>query len=458
MGLFWKIFVSVGLAITLTLVGTLIVSFRLAGQALDQVDFGGRERIIQEAADALAQGGERGLRWWLLNNPRPAPGVVLLVLDEDGSELVGRALPLEVARLLRTRPPRPPTGPPPTFRPVQLPQLVSAGGDTYRLLFWRAPVTVLGILTWPRTQAAMVTIAMLVAAAMSLLLARYLSAPIIRLQRASRALAAGSLDTRVGPPSTRRKDEVGQLARDFDAMAERLQALVADKETLLRDVSHEFRSPLARIRVALALAQRSASETAQTDLKRIEQESERLNELVGQVMTLSRLRSRTDLRRERVRLDELLDDIVEDARFEHPEARIDLHAAETLETLAEPGDLKSAVENVVRNALAYSGTEEPVEVRLEKRGQQLAVRVLDRGPGVPEEDLGRIFEPFYRADASRDQQQDGQGIGLAIAARVMELHGGGVRAHNRPDGGLEVVLWLPASGDADAVPSRAGAA
>jgi signal transduction histidine kinase len=234
------------------------------------------------------------------------------------------------------------------------------------------------------------------------------------------------------------------LARDFDAMAERIQALVTDKETLLRDVSHEFRSPLARIRVALALAQRSANEAAQADLQRIEQESERLNDLVGQVMTLSRLKSRTNLRRERLRLDELAADVVADARFEQPKANIEV-AADPTEFDGERAGLKSAIENVVRNALTYSTLDQPIEVRLERGPRELVLRVLDRGPGVPEEDLERIFEPFYRADISRDQQQDGQGIGLAIAARVMELHGGGVRARNRPGGGLEVVLWLPAS-------------
>ena len=151
------------------------------------------------------------------------------------------------------------------------------------------------------------------------MLARYLSSPIVRLQKASKALAAGALDTRVGRPFNRRKDEVGTLARDFDAMAERLQALVTDKETLLRDVSHELRSPLARIRMALALAQRRADQAAQPDLARIEREAERLDALVGQVMTLTRLRTATEPRRELVNLETLVAEVVDDARFEHPQ-------------------------------------------------------------------------------------------------------------------------------------------
>jgi two-component system, OmpR family, sensor kinase len=441
--LFWKILMSFMIAMTVTLVGAVFVSFRLAGQAFDQVNVEGRDRIIEEVAATLARGGERELKTWLRNHPRPAPGTVLLVTNERGDELLGRAMPRELARLLVTRPFRRPTVPP-NLRPMQLtPTLTGPDNEEYRLLFARAPVTFLGILMWPGTQVAVSAIALLAAALTSLLLARYVSSPIVQLQKASRALAAGALDTRVGRPFTRRKDEVGTLARDFDAMAERIQALVTDKETLLRDVSHELRSPLARIRVALALAQRRADSAAQPDLARIEREAEKLDELVGQVMTLTRLRTATAPPREALRLDSLVREVVDDARFEHPQAGIEYSASGEVKILGDPAGLKSAVENVVRNALIYSGSSKPIEVRIETNGREAAVRVLDRGPGVPESELTRIFEPFYRTDQSRDHAQGGQGIGLAITARVMELHNGSVGAKNRVEGGLEVALKLP---------------
>jgi two-component system sensor histidine kinase CpxA len=315
--------------------------------------------------------------------------------------------------------------------------------EEYRLLFARAPVTIFGILMWPGTQVAVLSIAIFAAAVMSLLLARYVSAPIVRLQKASRSLAAGALETRVGAPSTRRRDEVGTLARDFDAMAERIQELVTSKETLLRDVSHEFRSPLARIRMALALAERRAGAESQPDLKRIEREAERLDALVGQVMTLTRLRA-TDVRRhDPVRLDRIVGDIVDDARFEYPDAKIEYPPAREVTMLGDAEGLKSAIENVVRNALIYGDRSKPIEVRLDVGERQAAVRVLDRGPGVPEAELERIFEPFYRTDKSRDHRQDGQGIGLAITSRVTELHGGKVTARNRAEGGLEIAIELP---------------
>ena len=445
MGLFWKIFVSFTVAMTLTLVGAVYVSFRLAGQAFDQVNVEGRDRVIEEAAAALAHGGERELRIWLFKHPRPAPGTVLLVTNKRGDELLGRAMPRELMRLLVTRPFRRPAAPP-NLRPMQLTPLLYGpppDNEEYRLLFARAPVTVLGILMWPGTQTAVLSIAILATLATSLVLARYLSSPIARLQKASRALAAGALDTRVGRPFTRRKDEVGTLARDFDTMAERLQALVTDKETLLRDVSHELRSPLARIRVALALAQRRSEQCSQPDLMRIERETERLDTLVGQVMTLTRLRTATQPRREPVELDALIGEVVEDARFEHPQSSIEYKCGAVARLSGDPDGLKSAIENVVRNALAYSEPGRPISVQLEVTVEEAIVRVLDRGPGVPPEELTRIFEPFYRTDKSRDHRNGGQGIGLAITARVMELHGGSVAASNRADGGLEVVLRVP---------------
>ena len=228
----------------------------------------------------------------------------------------------------------------------------------------------------------------------------------MRLQKASRSLAAGALETRVGRPFDRRKDEVGTLARDFDTMAERIQALVTDKETLLRDVSHELRSPLARIRVALALAQRRADAAAQPDLERIERDTEKLDELVGQVMTLTRLRTATEPRRDVVLLDALVAEVVDDARFEHPETAVEYCTSGEVRVLGDPVGLKSAVENVVRNALIYAISASRSRSDVDGgRSCNAAVRVLDRGPGVPPTISLRIFEPFYRRQEPRPRER-----------------------------------------------------
>jgi two-component system sensor histidine kinase CpxA len=443
--LFWKIFVSFMVAMTITSVGAIYVTNRIVSRPLTQTDFEGRDRIIAEVSEALARGGERELKSWLFNNPRPTRGTVLLVTNERGDELLGRAMPRELRALLNFRPPGRRPNRPPNFQGVQLtPSLTDPRtNEEYRLLFARAPVEIFGILMWPGTQVAVLTIAIFAAAIMSLLLARYVSSPIVRLQNASRALAAGALDTRVGAPSTRRRDEVGKLARDFDAMAERIQELVTAKETLLRDVSHEFRSPLARIRMALALAERRAGEASRPDLNRIEREAERLDALVGQVMTLTRLRTTDAPNRDIVRLDTLVGEVLDDARFEYPDAKLEYAARSEISLRGDADGLKSAIENVVRNALIYGDRAKPIEVQLDSDGAVARVRVLDRGPGVPDAELERIFEPFYRTDKSRDHRQDGQGIGLAITARVTELHGGKVRARNRAEGGLEIAIELP---------------
>jgi two-component system sensor histidine kinase CpxA len=359
---------------------------------------------------------------------------VLLVTNERGDELLGRAMPRELRALLNFRPPGRRPDRPPNFQGVQLtPSIRGPDGEEYRH----------GILMWPGTRVAVLSIAIFAAAVMSLLLARYVASPIVRLQKASRSLAAGALDTRVGAPFTRRRDEVGTLARDFDAMAERIQELVTAKETLLRDVSHEFRSPLARIRMALALAERRAGEASRPDLTRIEREAERLDALVGQVMTLTRLRTTDAPPRDIVRLDAVIGEVVEDARFEYPDARVEYAPTGAVELRGDGNGLKSAIENVVRNALTYGDRTKPIVVQLDVAGDTATVRVLDSGPGVPEAELKRIFEPFYRTDKSRDHRQDGQGIGLAITARVTELHGGTVTATNRAGGGLEIAIELP---------------
>jgi two-component system sensor histidine kinase CpxA len=366
-----------------------------------------------------------------------------MIIDGSGKDLLDRPLPQRFEMLLNSPSLRPPSAPR-NFRPPQFTaSLVAADGSEYRLLFVRTRVTVLGVLTWPATQVAVLTISILAAAATSLLLARYLSSPIVRLQRASRALAAGALETRVGGPFNRRKDEVGTLARDFDTMAERVQALVDDKDTLLRDVSHELRSPLARIRVALALAQRKANEASQSDLARIEQETERLDALVGQILTLARLRSPLTGQREPVDLNELVREVIANARFEYPEVAIGLDAAEVPKIRGDRAELASAVENVIRNALVHTG-QGPVRVVLRKARQGIEVRIADRGPGVAEENLKRIFEPFYRVDPSRDHQRSGYGLGLAIAASVVARHRGTIEARGGAEGGLEIVIKLPA--------------
>jgi two-component system, OmpR family, sensor kinase len=442
MTLFWKIFVSFSLAMTLTLIGAVFVSFRLAEQVFEQDRFENRDQLIAAGARTLEAHGEQGLREWLSDNDRLGR-TILLIIKPDGEELLGRPVPGRWLRYIRETSLASP-GDPTNFRPRRLvPRLIGPDGSEYNLVFSRPPPTLFGVLDWPRTQVAVLSIAVAAAALTALILARYLSAPIVELQHASRALAAGNLETRVGRPSDRRTDEVGALARDFDKMAEQIQALITAKETLLRDVSHELRSPMARIRVALALAERDVPDATKRHLDRIEQETERLDQLVGQILLLTRLRTQMARQFETLRINELLDEIVENARFE--QSSVDLRYAAQCEGVisGNAAELRSAIENVVRNALSFATPPGRVDITLREAGDFVEVSVADNGPGVAPEHLERIFEPFFRTDASRDHRQRGEGIGLAITASVMERHGGSATARNRSEGGLEIVLRLP---------------
>lgn len=473
MRLFWKLFITLGITMMVAMVAAVTMGWSVGQLAFEQYldrSFENREAMINRAQQALNRAGREELNRdgreeltnWLRQNQSPLPGRRMLIVDRSGEELLGRELSREARFLLREGIARDlgrddgdwddnrrwvdysagRNRVPPQYSE----RLFAPDGTLYRAIFEPTEITVWNILTLPVTQVGVVTLAIMLAAATSLALAKSFSSPIVRLQRATRALAAGTLDARVGRPFNRRKDEIGTLARDFDAMAEQVQALITDKEVLLRDVSHELRSPLARIRVALALAERKTENAeAQEDLGRIDQETERLDQLVGQILTLARLRSSSLEQNGDVELNDLLKEVVADARFEQADARIAFdESAAPARVRGNAGELASAVENVLRNAVLHSGPQADVEVRLTRQAGEIVITVADRGPGVPEEDLKRLFEPFYRVDPSRDHKQTGYGLGLAIAARIIERHGGRVEARNRPGGGLAVNFRLPA--------------
>lgn len=279
----------------------------------------------------------------------------------------------------------------------------------------------------------------------SLGLAWYLTRPVRHLQRATRALAAGSLDTRVLPRMGTRRDEIADLGRDFDHMATRLQALVTAQQRLLHDVSHELRSPLARLGVAVALA-RQQPDKLETALARIERESGRLDELVGELLTLSRMDAGVDMGpEEEIDLEALVREVVADANFEASEGRqVVLECAGAPQLLGREELLRRALENVVRNALRFSPPNGRVSVTLARAGSEVVARICDRGPGMPDELLASVFEPFVRGSQAPTGARAGYGLGLAIAKHAMEKHKGSILAENRPDGGLCVTLRLPA--------------
>jgi two-component system sensor histidine kinase CpxA len=283
-------------------------------------------------------------------------------------------------------------------------------------------------------------IIILISGVFCFLIARHVTAPLLRLQTAAAGIAEGHLSTRVSTDLHRRGDEIAGLALDFNRMAARIEALVHGQKQLLANVSHELRSPLSRLLVAHSLAKQDAPE----NLERIGIEARRLDKLIGQLLTLSRIDSTVDDgHRAAIDLTALVHEVASDADFEgRAHTRKVVVTADTdCVTDGNEEALRSALENILRNAVRYTAEGTEVEVSLRSESGRAVIRVRDHGPGVPDDMLRNIFVPFRRAESSTD----GSGLGLAIAERAVVAHHGTVRASNAEGGGLIVEVCLPAS-------------
>ncbi len=296
----------------------------------------------------------------------------------------------------------------------------------------------------------LITMGLFASTLFSALLAWYLVRPIRHLRHAFEAAAQGDLDARVQPLIGERRDEIADLGRDYDQMAARLKELIGAQLRLFHDVSHELRSPLARLQAAVGLLRQGHGDT-ETALERVERETGRLDELVGELLLLARLEAgMPGANLSRFDLLDLLEGIMEDARFEAGQlgCRIEFSAPGSLPVEGRPDLLGRAIENVVRNAIKYTiaGGTVRVEVRSDVASRQFCLNVRDQGAGIAEEDLDAIFEPFFRARGSGSAYNSGYGLGLAIARRAVEAHGGTIQARNGDDGGLNVEICLPLAG------------
>lgn len=284
------------------------------------------------------------------------------------------------------------------------------------------------------------------------LLALYLTSPIRKLREATNRFASGDLSTRVAGRVGRRRDEIADLARDFDSMAERIETLVMSQQRLNRDISHELRSPLARMNVALEMArQRSAPETM-PQLNRIENESNRLNEMISRLLTLSKLESGSqNFERYELNLKNIIEQVASDADFEAKAKNRSVRVvrADDCHLMGSESLLHSAVENILRNAVRYTKEGSEVEVSLSNGGGRAVITVTDHGDGVPEAELKNLFKPFYRVGEARDRGSGGTGLGLAIAEQAVKLHRGTITAKNHADGlQVEIVLnGIPKNGN-----------
>ena len=284
-------------------------------------------------------------------------------------------------------------------------------------------------------------------------LARYLAAPVGKIRVAAQRLAAGDLAARVEPNRfPRGEDELTRLSRDFNKMATRLQSLVIAQNRLLGDVSHELRTPLTRLNLALELARRGDEVKREAAFARIERESNRLDELIRELLTLSRLENGLPAQDLNQPLDiaALASAVAGDAEFEAQNAGrgVRVEYAGAHDGVMARGDaelLRRALENLTRNALRHTANDSVVQIELKSANSDITLEVCDGGPGVPASELEAIFQPFYRVEGARERAETdrGTGLGLAIADRAVRAHGGQIRARNREGGGLCVSIELP---------------
>jgi two-component system sensor histidine kinase CpxA len=473
--LFLKIFLSFWAVLALSLVLAIVVTIALRPERRGIESQA--PQTLAEAVNAYQTGGQRAAHDYLEEIWR-GQHVRAYVFDPAGNELSGRHVPpwieasREGAAPGATRSSGDSRGGPAyhqSFIDNLLPdrirrQALTLDGKRYTLILELPPGRrgFFGPFDIP-----LLAIAVILSGLVCYLLSWSVTSPVTRLRMAVQGLGAGDLSARTGAPVGGRRDELTELMRDFDRMAERIEGLMDSQSRLLKDVSHELRSPLARLSVALGLARQRAASGVDPEvvpeleiaLNRIEMEADRLNALIQRLLTISRLESGTDgLHKTQFSLRELVEQVAHDAEYETPgrgcrvtsSGNTPAAVADEFLVEADPDLLRSAVENAVRNATRYTAEGTTVEVRLERQqtangnGDEIVIRVLDSGPGVPDEALSKILEPFYRLDDARNRQTGGAGLGLSIADRAVRLHGGQLRASNRKEGGLEIEIRIPA--------------
>jgi len=445
--LFLKIFLSYWLALALFLVLAILTTLVMRPATETSSLHAQQDKLLADTVQAYESGGEEVARRFA-HGVRDSQHARLYLFDEQDRELLGHSPPEWIMRVQRgqVRTAESWLG---RLRPIQFlrPSMTTSEGHRYNMVI-ELPPEPHGVFGPHGVPGLGILIAVLSSGFVCFVLARYLTSPIVQLRVATQKLAAGDLTARAGSPQSRRHDEIAELMRDFDRMAGRLQDLVNSRARLLTDISHELRSPLARLNVALELARQRAGPEVGSALDRIDRESNRVNELIQRLLTISRLEAAESIEKLPVDLQYIIQEIARDAAFEAQtrHCQVETIFGETCVVVGSPSLLHSAIENVVRNAIRYTSEGSCVQVRLQRgqgAGEEAVVRVTDDGPGVPEDSLEKLFHPFYRIDDARGRHTGGVGLGLAITERAVRLHGGSVKAANSPGGGLVVEIRLP---------------
>ncbi len=445
---FWRIFLTFWLTILIVELFTAWFAVRLSESEIHPILEKQNQIFVADSNRAVAvleAEGLRGLREWLQRASNLQAIDEIFVVNQRREEINHKPLPDNITDILGDTHADPPL---PDYKPIKYILTSKATApDTEEYLVittFRDPHRASYLFAPQR-----VAFGVIVSGLICFLLARYFTSPLNKLRRSTQTLMTGEFNTSSIQNLRHRHDEFGALAVDFEKMAARLSDLLTAKRQLLRDISHELRSPLARIRVALGLVRKKHHADDSDELDRIEREIERLESLISELMMFVRIRSsNTAESMTNVDIRELLDHIVEDAQYEKQQDRskntIKLHCPPGIEVWADAHLLHRAIENIVRNACYYSPEQSVIHIRCEQGTDDVRIVVEDFGPGVPDDMLEPIFQPFVRVSSAREEDTGGSGIGLAIAKQLIDVHGGTLTAQNKKEGsGLIVTLSLP---------------
>ena len=455
--LFLKTFIWFWVTTIVTISATYLISSQLLDNPRHSHDLDELvEHYFDESQEKLNDDGIVKFNQWLEHRRLPR-GVGILLLDQNNSVIAKKRIPRPILEYYLDNK----KWPEPGGIKLNMKQHIveTSSGQLQLFALWLPKKTEFGNPNhspWfkqfskrtPGWGAFRLFIALLISGVICYLLARYISKPIIKLRGAVNDLQQGKFDTNVAGEFKNRNDEIAELAADFDQMSTELKNQFKQREDLLRDISHELRSPLARMRIASELIKSRLNNNNLSEINRIELEISRLDELIGEIIDFSKLKNTNqNLSLSQFDLSELLQLIISDANFEGKTGnkKIEFHPADlnNIEINANKTLISRAIENVIRNALKYTTDNTNVIVTIRQENRSAIITIHDQGPGIPENQLDMIFEPFFRVSESRRRESGGTGLGLAISKRAIELHNGEIHAINDHQCGLVITIQLP---------------
>jgi len=442
--LFWKIFLGFWLTLLITgsAAGWLVwhhAKERIADLEM-LADHPRADQNLNKVAGLLAEGGLSGLDGFMAERERRQKHrMPMFIINEQGEDFLGRPVPKMLLDKVYQSLGEPDHA---AIKQVMTPQ-----GERLLVFIPRRDHPVMQQNHFFPTNLPVLPLLILLLGSLmfSAGLAFYITRPLQYLRDATQQFAQGQLGSRVMTKMAGRRDEIVDLAGDFDHMAEQVQQLIAGQKRLLNDVSHELRSPLARLQLAVALG-RQQPDQVEAMMQRVEKESQRLDSLVGELLTLSRLEADVERHdQDYFDLNGLVTLICSDAQFEADEQGKTVHfeAGPDVPIKGNIELLRRAIENIIRNAVFYSADNSVVTVMLDQTAAGVLFKVCDQGVGVKEEQMADLFLPFIRMGHEQNSDVPGYGLGLAIAARAIALHKGTIEAENNPEGGLCITVNLP---------------